>query len=232
MSRHIPYASIVEQMAVRRMPLGVFAPRDSATAAFGEIWTELETRLQRRGEGSPPRETWIILLQAIEALIAQLESAETQEAVPAGQTPAIDESRQDGRRGRPVGRSRPPFAGTQPRSAVDSSSRCDDPSFLHGFDTDSQDLRRLGYVLELREHARGFVIVAARGDGTDTTNRVEAQMDSYWATQILSGSMSPLAALERRLGRPVPRLVQSIRDAIGGGRLQRTASRAVTAAAP
>jgi chromosome partitioning protein len=208
MSRHIPYASIVEQMAVRRMPLGVFAPRDSATAAFAEIWTELETRLQRRGEGSPPPETWMGLLQAIEALIAQLESANTQEAVPAAQTPAIAEFGPDGRRGR------------------------DEPSFLHGFDTDRQDLRRLGYVLELREHAKGFVVVAARGDGTDTTNRLEVQMDSYWATQILSGSMSPLAALERRLGRPAPRLVQSIRDAIGGGRLQRTASRAVTAAAP
>jgi chromosome partitioning protein len=38
---HIPYASVVEEMAVRRMPLGEFAPREPATAAFGAIWREI-----------------------------------------------------------------------------------------------------------------------------------------------------------------------------------------------
>ena len=34
MRQQIPYASVVEQMAIRRMPLAVFAPRDPATLAF------------------------------------------------------------------------------------------------------------------------------------------------------------------------------------------------------
>ena len=45
----VPYASIVEQMAVRRLPLAEFAPREPATMAFAEIWTELQTRLNQEG---------------------------------------------------------------------------------------------------------------------------------------------------------------------------------------
>jgi cellulose biosynthesis protein BcsQ len=40
----VPYASVVEQMAVRRMPLATFAARDAATAAFAQIWIELQAR--------------------------------------------------------------------------------------------------------------------------------------------------------------------------------------------
>src|SRR4029077_9469742 len=71
----IPYASIVEQMTVRRMPLPAFAVRDSATSAFARIWTEIQARLQKRGEGSPrPRDRRAHLLRAIESLIVRLES--------------------------------------------------------------------------------------------------------------------------------------------------------------
>ena len=45
----IPYASVVEQMAVRRMPLPAFAPGDPAALAFRSIWTELQERLDLRG---------------------------------------------------------------------------------------------------------------------------------------------------------------------------------------
>ena len=38
----IPAASAVEQMAVRRAPLMVFAPRSPAAVAFGQLWDELE----------------------------------------------------------------------------------------------------------------------------------------------------------------------------------------------
>ncbi len=69
---HIPYASVVEQMATRRMPLGVFAARDSATTAFVEVWGDLQARLQQR-DGSLRREDRRALLPAIESLIARLE---------------------------------------------------------------------------------------------------------------------------------------------------------------
>jgi len=41
----IPYASAIEQMAVRQAPLAATAPRSAAARAFGELWTEVERRL-------------------------------------------------------------------------------------------------------------------------------------------------------------------------------------------
>ena len=41
----IPQASAVEQCAVRRMPIGQFAPRNPAALAFRSLWTAIERKL-------------------------------------------------------------------------------------------------------------------------------------------------------------------------------------------
>jgi cellulose biosynthesis protein BcsQ len=41
----VTYASIVEQMGVRRLPLGAFAAQSPQAAQFAEIWTAIEKRL-------------------------------------------------------------------------------------------------------------------------------------------------------------------------------------------
>lgn len=41
----IPMASVVEQMAARRAPLGQFAPRSPAAGAFADLWQKVERRL-------------------------------------------------------------------------------------------------------------------------------------------------------------------------------------------
>jgi cellulose biosynthesis protein BcsQ len=72
----VPYASVVEQMAVRRMPLAVFAAKDSATMAFSEMWAELQKRvLQERKESAGARDEWMHMRKAIKSLIAHLESS-------------------------------------------------------------------------------------------------------------------------------------------------------------
>ena len=83
LNSEIPYASVVEQMTVRRTPLGVFAPRDPATSAFARLWAELQTRVlrQRREEQAPSRQRRAIHLRAIKALITQLESVGTHDIV-------------------------------------------------------------------------------------------------------------------------------------------------------
>jgi chromosome partitioning protein len=43
----VPYASTVEQMAERRLPLGAFAPRSAPTQAFAQLWAGIEHRLAR-----------------------------------------------------------------------------------------------------------------------------------------------------------------------------------------
>jgi chromosome partitioning protein len=40
-------ASAIEQMAVRRAPLGTFAPNSPSAAGFNNIWSAVEKRLCR-----------------------------------------------------------------------------------------------------------------------------------------------------------------------------------------
>jgi chromosome partitioning protein len=218
----IPYASIVEQMAVRRLPLPVFAPRDAATAAFAGIWAEILAGLQ------PPKQErarpWARLLEAVESMIERLESAESQDRVASFQPPVVDmRDRRLARGGRDVGPSQWPADGS-PRGSVEGEVH-----FIHRFDTDHRDLERCGYVLELRERTGNLVVVAARSgshdDESNSSRRVEARIDSWWAMQILAGTMSPLAALERRLGTPMPWLVDNLRTIVGAQTVRRVDSR-------
>jgi chromosome partitioning protein len=217
LNSEIPYASVVEQMTVRRTPLGVFAPRDPATSAFAQLWAELQTRVrQQRREGRPPslhRRT--INLKAIESLIVQLESVGSHDVVasrPAPATAAGDVLAARGAGG--IERAQPLAAG--------------DVHFIHHFDTEDRDLQRRGYVLQFHESPGSLSVVAARSgsrSGLDATQRTQADIDRCWAVEILSGAMSPLEAFERRLGTFTPQLVERIIAAVGGRKLRRVDSR-------
>lgn len=205
----IPYASVVEEMAVRRMPLAAFAVRDPATVAFAAIWAEFQARLRHRNGRQPSRDRWAPLLQAIESLIERLESPAGRDTVV---SPRVPEAESD------------PGAESIVHDVLPTSG---DAQFVHTFDTDRRDLQQCGYVLELRECRRSLLVVAARSgdDGGDTVRPALAQIDRWWAMQILSGEMSPLDALERKPGPPVSRMVANVRAMIGGRKLRRIDSR-------
>ena len=100
--------------------------------------------------------------------------------------------------------------------------------FVHRFDTGRRDLERCGYVLELHERPGRMRVVAARSaSDTDEPGTVlaEAHVDSTWAQQILTGTMSPLAALQSRLGPSASGPLSTIAALVGGDRLQRIDSR-------
>jgi cellulose biosynthesis protein BcsQ len=194
LSAQIPYASVVEQMATRRMPTAAFAADAPAARAFAEVWAELQTRRARAGEHREERR-WTHILREIESLIARLESTERPISGP-GITSASDE---------PL---RAEAAG----------------EVVHRFDTDERDLERLGHALELRERAGGEFIVVARvgaGGTTPDAGSAEARIDRSWTVQILAGEISPLDALERRSGSPPPPALEQIRAATNGRRLRR-----------
>jgi cellulose biosynthesis protein BcsQ len=196
LASQVPYASVVEQMAVRRMPLPVFAARDAATSAFEGIWNELQARLAKRVDATSEQLSWASRLEAIESLIVQAESAEGPEA---------------------------------DRLTLPSRQGVSDVAagVIHRFDTERRDLERCGHVLELREAPGSLEIVLSRTGHEDTagsSRRVQARIDSSWAVEILSGSLSPLAALERRLGEPGPSLVESLRGLVGARKLVRASS--------
>ena len=110
----------------------------------------------------------------------------------------------------------------------------DEAQVVHNFDTDRRDLQRSGYVLELREQTGNFLVVAAqRGSSRDATDRAraQAQIDRAWAADILAGLMTPMAALDRRLGRPTPPIVEKVRASAAGRKLVRVDSHMAQVAA-
>ena len=228
LSAQVPYAAVVEQMPVRRMPLPAFAERDAATSAFAAIWSEIETRLERRTKeteesDAAARDRWEPLLEAFESLIERLEAADGPEGgasrrPPAphnGATPATSRSRE----ARPVDRA--------------AGSTNGDVNFVHRFDTDGRDLQRCGYVLELRERPDSLIVAVARSSPADqlddSIGKAEVQIDGCSATQILSGQMSPLEVIERKMGASAPWLIAPVRAAAGGQSLRRIASVVATA---
>jgi hypothetical protein len=114
---------------------------------------------------------------------------------------------------------------TEKESPQDGSNR----SIIHRFDTERRDLEKCGHVLELHERRGTLLLVAARSNVAHVTDagREQVRIDSAWALEILSGGMSPLAALEQRLGRP--RTLENIRSVVGERQLRRIDTRVTSA---
>jgi len=180
----IPYASVVEQMAARRAPTAVYAAHTVAARAFGGIWGELQTRLNRKKDERVERQ-WTSVLSGIESLIAGLESTERKLAEP---------------------------------TATSTASAAFGLDIVHRFDTENRDLERYGHQVELRERAGAEFIVVAR---SEACGRAEARIDRSWTVQILAGALSPLDALERRIGAASPHAVEQVRVAARGRQLRR-----------
>jgi cellulose biosynthesis protein BcsQ len=209
----IPCASIVEQITARRMPLPEFARRDPASAAFARLWSEVHARLEERRLEPDARPGSRPAMSAIESLSTELERALERELRGEGQTPVIDLHPGTTIRHQPRASAAPEPAGTA--------------TLVHSFDTDDRGLERSGYVLELRECASTLTVVAGRVN-VDDVSRAQVQIDGAWALQILSGEVSPVAILDRRLGRPGPAVVGEIRAMVGKRRLCRIESRMAT----
>jgi cellulose biosynthesis protein BcsQ len=183
-STAIPYASVVEQMAARRMPTAVYAAQTTAARAFTAIWHELQTRLSRN-EDDREEQRWTSAGSGIESLIARLESTEPRLTEPSAASPP------------------------DVRAGLD---------IVHCFDTENRDLERYGHRVELRERAGVEFIVVAHSEASGCA---EARIDRSWTVQILTGALSPLDALERRIGPAAPRAVAQVRDAAKGRELRR-----------
>src|SRR5262249_29214491 len=99
-----------------------------------------------------------------------------------------------------------------------------DVFFVHRFDTESRDLEQRGHALELYERNGSYFVAASGVEGdrsADRSARTEVQVDKSWAVQILGGTMSPVTALERRLGSFEPAVVEEVRWIVGGRKLRR-----------
>jgi cellulose biosynthesis protein BcsQ len=209
----VPYASVVEQMTVRRLPLATFAAREPATAAFAEIWRELQSHLLvSRTDDQEAPDRWERRRISIESLLARLESTDGRDHASHHLAPVIELRDRD--RTREVHTT----AATRKIAAA---------SLVHRFDTETRDLQRRGRTLELHERKGSWLLVITTIGSLDVAQpggQTTAQIDRSWAFDILSGAMSPIAAMERRLGRPGPALLESVGAIVGDRPLVRVES--------
>jgi hypothetical protein len=87
----------------------------------------------------------------------------------------------------------------------------------HIFDTEDGVLSRDGYLLQLLEEPGAFAVALEM----QHQEMQVATIDHRWAADILAGYLSPIAVLERRLERPLPKLISKLVTAVGKRPLQR-----------
>jgi cellulose biosynthesis protein BcsQ len=234
LSAQVPYASVVEQMSVRRMPLAVVARQDTATTAFDTLWSEVGARLAEPAPAaSSERRRTAAFAKAVGDLIAQIggeadhDAVQDEHSLDAVSPPPADV--QGTHRIRFQVHDKEAFDSLVHELHVDVTGP-GTTRLAHIFDTGDGVLLRHGHLLQLLEEPGGFAVaLEMECSSRDPVSQPEeghvATVDYRWAADILAGSLSPIAVLERRLGRPLPPVVSSVVTLAGKKPLQRVSWR-------
>jgi cellulose biosynthesis protein BcsQ/uncharacterized protein YjbK len=244
----IPYASVIEQMGVQRRPVGVYAPRSEAAAAYERLWRAVCERLQS------PRDDVGPIKRSVRDLLVELDPERRAGAEPIV-ADAADRARAPDRAldrapDRAPDRAAAPGAPRTEheyklrlRGAADFEALMahvpDAPArdagdvvqVNHVFDTPRRELSRHGYALRLREE-QGVFTITLKGpvferDGDPalaSKAEEEVRIDASWAVEVLGGRRSPLTTLARRARGPGPAVVEAARALVGSQPLERVGS--------
>ena len=223
----IPYASLVEQMGVRRKPLMDFSPRSSAAKAYAALWKEICTRLdQVDGAAEIPSRRRVRTM--INDLLPEEATRDSASAVADSDISGLDIAPESlDPPPTPPKTSAPPQTKPTIARELEFKMRVTDMNDFtalarvlpelgdvvkikpanqvnHFFDTNDWALQRHGCVVRLREEDGSYTITA-KGPPRQTidrtlSNRVEEEVavDAARARQILTGKLSPLDALKMR----------------------------------
>jgi cellulose biosynthesis protein BcsQ len=231
LSAQVPYASVVEQMSVRRMPLAVVARQDAATTAFDALWSDVGARLAKPPATTSERRRPGAFTKSIGDLIAKLGGEAEPNAVHDGHQPGVATAPADVH----VFTHRIRVHDEEAFDSLLLQLSADAPPpgntrLAHIFDTDEGVLLRDGYLLQLFEESGRFAVALEMqyaGAGPISQREVAqvTAIDSCWAADILAGSLSPIAVLERRLGRPLPPIISAAVAVTGQQPLRRVSWR-------
>jgi cellulose biosynthesis protein BcsQ len=234
LSAQVPYASVVEQVSVLRMPLAVVARQDPATTAFDTLWSDVGARLAEPASGTnSDRRRPAAFAKAIGDLITKLGGEGDHDAVQdehpqvaESETPRTVDVQECTHRIR-FQVHEEVFHSVMLDLSTDATP-VDTTRLAHIFDTDEGALLRNGHLLQMVEEPRRFAVtLEMQGSPAEPASQCEeaqvAVIDGRWAADILEGSLSPITVLKRRLGSPLPPVV-SAADALTGKRPLRRVS--------
>jgi cellulose biosynthesis protein BcsQ len=232
LSAQVPYASVVEQMSVRRMPLAAVAPQDAAAAAFNALWRNVAARLAEPArEAISKQRRPAALAKAIRDLIVKLGGEADHNAIP--DQPPLDVTSAAPPAHVRVGGAHRLRLEVHNEHAFEAMWLELTPDALPGgtiqlahiFDTDEGVLLRDGYMLQLlEEHGSFSVAVGTRCRSCKPASEHAEQVaaiDRRWAADILAGCLSPITVLKCRLGPSLPPLISRVVAAAGKQPLRR-----------
>src|SRR5262249_369381 len=231
LSTQVPYASAIEQMSVRRMPLAAVAPEDAAATAFDTLWCNLKARLATPASAATSEKRRCeAFAKAILDLIAKLGGEPEHDAVPDEPPPEATSATPPANEGVRTHRIRLEVPGEVAFESLGLEVTAGAPlgttRLPHIFDTDDGVFVRDGYLVQLLEEAGIFAVALEMLQSScgPVSQHAEVQVttiDRRWAADILAGCLSPIKVLECRLGRPLPKLISAVATAIGKQSLQR-----------
>lgn len=209
----IPYASSVEQTSVRRAPVPIYDASDPAAKAFASLCREVEAHLTQLAQtGVAPKATPAVYVDTLDALLTTL-IADVQVHASAGAQSAARSSQANA----------PDREGAQIAFAVDGKDdfrmlehalgeahlRRAESRLVHTFDTEDAALHRAGYRAQLIEEPERFLISVVKtsaireGEPIYAREQRSAKIDGAWAAQILTGQLSPIDVIDRRIRHPL-----------------------------
>lgn len=209
----IPYASSVEQTSVRRAPVPVYDAGDPAAKAFAGLWREVDVHLAQLAQtGVAPMATPAVYAETLDALLSTLITDAPAHASASAQSAARkDQANGSDRDGAQVAfavGSKEDFQVLE-RALGEAHPRRAANYLAHTFDTDDAALRRAGYHVQLIEEPERFLISVVKAGVTQEEEPIHpreqrsAKIDGGWAAQILTGQLSPLSVLDRRIRHPL-----------------------------
>jgi cellulose biosynthesis protein BcsQ len=209
----IPYASSIEQTSVRRAPVPIYDASDPAAKSFAGLWREVNAHLTQLAQtGVAPMAAPAVYAATLDELLSTLITDAPVNAGAGAQSAA--------RKDHAMGSDRD---GPQLEFAVDSK---DDLRLLeralgdvhprrtasyiaHTFDTADAILGRAGFQVRLIEEHERFVISVVKARVPQDEELIclreqrSASIDAGWAAQILTGQLSPMTVIERRIRHPL-----------------------------
>jgi hypothetical protein len=227
----VPYASVIEQMSVCRMPLATVVPEDAATTAFDTLWCNVEARLAEPAPAATSEQRRsVAFAKAILDQIAELGGEADHGAILDERPPLATSAAPPADVQACTHRIRLEVPGEDAFESLGLELSANAPSgttrLAHIFDTDDGVLLRDGYLLQLLEEPGAFAVALEMQSSSCRPVSLHepmqaAAIDGRWAADILAGCLSPLTVLERRLERPLPKLISKVVTAAGKQPLQR-----------
>jgi cellulose biosynthesis protein BcsQ len=216
----IPYASSVEQMGVRRAPVAIYDARDPAAKAFAGLWREVSAHITQLAQtGAAPMSPPAAYADTLDALLGTLitdphvpASTSAQSAARKEETNGLD---RDGPQVAFAVDSKDDFQALE-RALVKVPPGRAANYLAHTFDTDDAMLRRAGYRVQLIEEPERFLISVVKATVTQEEGLIypreqrSTKIDAGWAAKMLTGELSPISVIERRMRHPIAAEVHAL----------------------